>query len=77
MKYPCEDVVDIRVKKVFSPDDKPYHNTKLLHWFSHQNQYEKIQRHDDKLLQIESAIEDLLKHIEEHDELHWKGLNGQ
>ena len=77
MKYPCDTEVDNRVKKVFNPDDKPFYNTKLLHWFSHQNQFEKVQQHDDKILQIEDAISELLEHIKTKDELHWKGLNGE
>lgn len=76
MKYPTSKEVDARVRAVFSPEDKPFYNTKLLHWFSHQNQYEKVHTHDDKLLQIEGAIDDLLKYIKDNDELHWKGLNG-
>jgi hypothetical protein len=48
-----------------------------LHWFSHLNQFEKVRQHDDKLLQIEGAIKELMKHIKEKDELHWKGLNGE
>ncbi len=77
MKYPSEDEVDRRIKEVFTVEDKPYHNIKLLHWFSHQNQVEKIQQHDDKILQIEGAISNLLNHIENKDPLHWKGLIGQ
>ena len=77
MKYPSDTEVDNRVKKVFNPDDKPFYNTKLLHWFSHQNQFEKVQQHDDKILQIEDAISELMEHIKSKDELHWKGLNGE
>lgn len=77
MKYPSEKEIDLRVKEVFNPNERPYHNTKLLHWFSHQNQVEKVQRHDDKLLQIEGAVEELLAHIENNDEMHWKGLIGE
>ncbi len=74
MKYPTELEVDKRVSAIFKPQDKPYYGTKLLHWFSHQNQFEKVQQHDDKILQIEDAIGDLLNHIKEKDKLHWKGL---
>jgi wobble nucleotide-excising tRNase len=76
MKYPSSKSVDTRVKAVFTSADGTYHRVKLLHWFSHQNQFEKVQQHDDKLLQIEEAIRDLMEHIETKDELHWKGLNG-
>ena len=75
MKYPSDTEVDDRVKFVFNQDDKPFYNTKLLHWFSHQNQFEKVQQHDDKILQIEDAIKELMEHIKNKDELHWKGLN--
>ena len=77
MKFPSSRALDTRVKEVFSSKDGTYHNTKLLHWFSHQNQFEKVQQHDDKLLQIEDAIKELMEHIKEKDELHWKGLNGE
>jgi wobble nucleotide-excising tRNase len=76
MKYPSDTEVDNRVKNVFNPEDKPTYNTKLLHWFSHQNQFEKVQQHDDKILQLEGAIKELLLHIETKDNLHWRGLNG-
>ncbi|MFM7014768.1 AAA family ATPase, partial [Flavobacterium sp.] len=75
-RYPSFISIDHRIKKVFTPDDGAFHNIKLLHWFSHQNQLEKVQQHDDKLLQIEEAIKDLMEYIEKKDELHWKGLNG-
>lgn len=77
MKYPSDSEVDNRVNKVFNPEDKPTYNTKLLHWFSHQNQFEKVQQHDDKLLQLEDAIKELLEHIKTKDDLHWKGLIGE
>lgn len=77
MKYPSDSEVDKRVNKVFNPEDKPTYNTKLLHWFSHQNQFEKVQQHDDKLLQLEDAIKELLEHIKTKDDLHWKGLIGE
>ncbi len=77
MKYPSDSEVDNRVKKVFNPEDKPTYNTKLLHWFSHQNQFEKVQQHDDKILQLEDVIKDLLEYIQAKDELHWKGLIGE
>jgi len=77
MKYPSDKEVDHRVKKIFNPEDHPSHNTKLLHWFSHQNQFEKIQQHDDKILQLEGAVKELLEHIKTNDDLHWKGLIGE
>ncbi|MDP1624493.1 MAG: AAA family ATPase [bacterium] len=77
-KYPGnnESTVDQRVEIVFKSEDKPYHNIKLLNWFSHQNQMEKLQRHDDKIIQVSDAINDLIEYLKKHDELHWKGLNG-
>lgn len=74
-KYPkgfCE--VDDRMKMVFSPDEEVFHNTKLYHWFSHQNQFEKVAQHDGKIFLIDEAISEVLQHIEEKDEMHWKGL---
>lgn len=77
-KYPANNdiSVDKRVEIVFKQEDKPLHNIKLLNWFSHQNQIEKIQQHDDKLIQIVDAISDLIEYLENNDKLHWKGLNG-
>ncbi|VVH61979.1 Translation-disabling ACNase RloC [uncultured Gammaproteobacteria bacterium] len=77
MKFPSSGALDTRVKEIFSSNDGIYHNTKLLHWFSHQNQFEKVQQHDDKLLQIEDAIKELMEHIEKEDKLHWKGLTNE
>jgi len=77
MKYPSNSEVDVRVKAVFNPKDKPMYNTKLLHWFSHQNQFEKIQQHDGKLLQMEEVVKELMEYIKLKDELHWKGLIGE
>jgi wobble nucleotide-excising tRNase len=76
MRYPSSRSLDSRIKEVFSSEDGTYHRIKLLHWFSHQNQFEKVLQHDDKLLQIEEAIKDLMEHIENKDHLHWRGLNG-
>ena len=77
MRYPTEKEVDNRVKEVFDSSDQTYHSTKLLHWFSHQNKFEMVQNHDDKLLQITEAIDELFNYIENEDELHWKGLTEQ
>jgi len=74
-KYPkgfCE--VDERIKMIFSPDEGIFHNTKLYHWFSHQNKFENVAQHDSKLFLIDDAISEVMKHIKEKDELHWKGL---
>jgi wobble nucleotide-excising tRNase len=77
-KYPkgfCE--VDDRMKMIFSPDDGVFHNTKLYHWFSHQNQFEKVAYHDGKIILIDDAINEVMKYIEEKDKLHWAGLTGE
>ncbi len=74
-KYPkgfCE--VDDRMKMIFTPDDGVFHSTKLFHWFSHQNQFEKVAHHDGKIFLIDEAISEVMKYIEVKDELHWKGL---
>jgi wobble nucleotide-excising tRNase len=77
-KYPANNgsTVDDRVELIFKSNDRPHHNVKLLHWFSHQNQIEKLQQHDEKIIQIADAINDLIEYIKNEDELHWKGLNG-
>jgi wobble nucleotide-excising tRNase len=77
-KYPAnnDSTVDHRVDLIFKSSEKPHHNIKLLNWFSHQNQIEKVQQHDEKLMQIKDAINDLIEYLKNEDELHWKGLNG-
>jgi hypothetical protein len=76
MKYPSNnEAVDARAKIVFEDNSKTANGIKLLHWFSHQEQFEKVQQHDDKLLQIDDAIDDLLNFIEKEDSLHWLGIN--
>jgi wobble nucleotide-excising tRNase len=76
MKYPSNnEAVDARAKIVFEDNSKTAHGIKLLHWFSHQEQFEKVQQHDDKLLQIDDVIDDLLNFIEKEDSLHWLGIN--
>lgn len=77
-RYPAnnEISVDSRVEKIFKSNEKPRHNVKLLNWFSHQNQIEKLQQHDEKIMQITDAINDLIEYLKNEDELHWKGLNG-
>lgn len=77
-KYPAnnDSTVDHRVDLIFKSTDKPHHNIKLLNWFSHQNQLEKLQQHDEKIMQIADAISDLIEYLENEDQLHWKGLNG-
>jgi wobble nucleotide-excising tRNase len=77
-KYPAnnDSTVDQRVELIFKSNEKPHHNVKLLNWFSHQNQIEKLQQHDEKIMQITDAINDLIEYLKHEDELHWKGLNG-
>lgn len=77
-KYPAnnDSTVDQRVELIFKSNEKPHHNIKLLNWFSHQNQIEKLQQHDEKIMQISDAINDLIEYLKNEDELHWKGLNG-
>ncbi len=77
-KYPAnnDSTVDHRVDLIFKSNEKPHHNIKLLNWFSHQNQIEKLQQHDEKIMQITDAINDLIEYLKNEDELHWKGLNG-
>lgn len=77
-KYPAnnDSTVDQRVELIFKSNEKPHHNVKLLNWFSHQNQIEKLQQHDEKIMQIADAINNLIEYLKNEDELHWKGLNG-
>lgn len=77
-KYPSnnDSSVEHRINLIFTPNNKSHHNIKLLNWFSHQNQIDKLQQHDEKIIQIADAIYDLIEYIKNEDELHWKGLNG-
>ena len=69
--------VDERLKMIFSPENGAFHNTKLYHWFSHQNQFEKVAQHDSKLDLIDDAISEVIGHIKKNDKLHWNGLTGE
>lgn len=77
-KYPANNYITLekRVELIFKSNTKPHHNVKLLNWFSHQSQFEKLKQHDEKILQIADAINDLIEYLKKEDELHWKGLNG-
>lgn len=66
--------IDDRLTAIFSDSDKVYHLTKLYHWFSHENQFERATQFDSKIFNIDEAIKEVLKFIEENDKLHWKGL---
>ena len=66
--------IDERMKKIFSPEDEIFHNTKLYHWFSHQQQLEKVAHHDEKIFLIDDAISEVMNYIKEKDKLHWSGL---
>ena len=74
-KYPASTQVEKRMRKVFGSEEKNIHNLKLLHWFSHQNQFHKIAQHDDKILQTSGAIDDFINYVKKNDPLHWEGLN--
>jgi len=77
-KNPCPFSTGINVRfaqellSAFSKNRCPF----CAGFCTHQNQFEKVQQHDDKILQVEDVIKELLEHIKTKDELHWKGLIG-
>lgn len=72
-KYPSSESVSERVKEVFK-NGKVESDFALTNWFSHNNNLEALDKHDDKIFCIDGAIESVFDHIKEKDDLHWKGL---
>ena len=74
-KYPGdrETPVDARADRIFGPE-KTKRILKVLHYFSHANNIERIAENNDLICDIEGAVNDLMELLEEKDPLHMEAL---
>ncbi len=72
-KYPSNEEVDARAEKIFGKRESK-RILKLLHHFSHFNNIDRLHRHSAFVADIEYACADLLRLIEEKDEMHYNAL---
>ena len=71
-KYP-EGSVDTRADRLFGPE-KSKRILKVLHYFSHGNNIERIATNNDLMCDIEGAVQDLISLISENDPMHLEAL---
>jgi wobble nucleotide-excising tRNase len=74
-KYPdgIKGSVDARADRLFGPE-KSKRILKVLHYFSHGNNIERIATNNDLMCDIEIAVQDLVATIEANDPLHLEAL---
>lgn len=74
-KYPDhrKSTVDQRAELIFG-GEKAKRILKVLHYFSHANNIERIAVNSDLMCDIEGAINDLMEWLEENDPMHMKAL---
>lgn len=74
-KYPGdrETHVDARADRIFGPE-KTKRILKVLHYFSHANNIERMAENNDLICDIEGAVNDLMELLEEKDPLHMEAL---
>jgi wobble nucleotide-excising tRNase len=72
-KYPSFEEVDRRADRVFG-NTVSKRILKVLHYFSHLNNIERIARQSDFISDIEAATMELLNHIKSNDLLHYEAL---
>ncbi len=74
-KYPGDrdTPVDARADRIFGPE-KTKRILKVLHYFSHANNIERIAANNDLICDIEGAVNDLMELLEEKDPLHMEAL---
>lgn len=74
-KYPGDrdTPVDARADRIFGPE-KTKRILKVLHYFSHANNIERIAENNDLICDIEGAVNDLMELLEEKDPLHMEAL---
>ena len=71
-KYPSGSV-DARADRIFGTE-KSKRILKVLHYFSHANNIERIAQNSDLICDIEGAVNDLMVLLEEKDPLHMEAL---
>ena len=72
-KYPSNDEVDARAEIVFGKKESK-RILKLLHYFSHFNNIDRIHTHSGFASDIEHACDDLINLIKANDEMHYNAL---
>lgn len=74
-KYPSdkETSVDSRADIIFTPE-KSKRILKVLHYFSHANNIERIAEHNDLICDVEGAVDDLMVLLDEKDPMHMQAL---
>ncbi len=72
-KYPSADEVDVRADKVFGAVSSK-RILKVLHFFSHLNNIDRIAKQSDYISDIELATSQLIEHIKTNDPLHYEAL---
>ncbi len=65
--------VDSRAERIFGAVESR-RILKVLHYFSHANNIERIAENNDLICDIEGAVNDLIKLLKEHDPLHMEAL---
>ncbi len=65
--------VDTRTDRLFGPE-KSKRILKVLHYFSHGNNIERIATNNDLMCDIEVAVQDLVATIQTNDPLHLEAL---
>ncbi len=74
-RIPCSTdySVDRRAEALFGPEPAK-RILKMLHYFSHANDFERIVGNNELIFDMEHAINDLLSIIQTKDPLHWEAL---
>lgn len=74
-KYPGTrgSTVDQRAERIFG-GEKAKRILKVLHYFSHANNIDRIAKNNDLMCDIEGAVNDLMEWIEENDPMHLEAL---
>jgi len=63
----------VRADRIFGPG-KSKRILKVLHYFSHANNIERIAENNDLICDIEGAVNDLMELLNENDPLHMEAL---
>lgn len=74
-KYPgnINSTVDLRADRIFGPE-KSKRILKVLHYFSHANNIERLAENNELIFDIEAAVNDLFDSIRANDPLHMEAL---
>lgn len=65
--------VDRRAEAIFPPETSK-RILKVLHYFSHANNMDRLTGSNELIFDLEHAVDDLLPEIEQKDQIHWDAL---